>query len=228
MPASGPASPWSSLLRDNLNADEVANFLSSAIARKESTLLSNASVSEAATPRAVVSPRRRALAPALVEGWNAPSEPVISELMNPSLSSRAVSPELDAISPGKQRRGEVSRAEETQNKTREEILGEAGVGAELEADERVDLAGLGEVLQLGPDRVRRAEALRALPPQELEPSREGATRTAFKPRCAHRRSYTGSASPARASSLLAALLNNEAPQGALCAEVDRMDRHEVD
>ena len=36
----GPPSPWSALLRDNLNADEVAGFLSNAIARKEHSLLS--------------------------------------------------------------------------------------------------------------------------------------------------------------------------------------------
>ena len=39
-------SPWSSLLRDNLDADEVAGFLSNAIARKEASLLSNTSFSE--------------------------------------------------------------------------------------------------------------------------------------------------------------------------------------
>ena len=35
----GPPSPWSALLRDNLNPDEVAGFLSNAIARKEQSLL---------------------------------------------------------------------------------------------------------------------------------------------------------------------------------------------
>ena len=37
--AADPPSPWSALLRDNLNADEVAGFLSNAIARKEASIM---------------------------------------------------------------------------------------------------------------------------------------------------------------------------------------------
>ena len=50
----GPPSPWSALLKDNLSADEVAGFLSNAIARKEATLLSGAGM-----PPSADSPRQR-------------------------------------------------------------------------------------------------------------------------------------------------------------------------
>ena len=131
----GPPSPWSALLRDNLNADEVAGFLSNAIARKEASLLTNAGLAAASPMRGQqaltygTQPVAARLSDAAARHDARRGPPPSAErvrdrqrrmhgtrdMMAETLdamsreSSRPGSPELDAVSPGVQTSQRASR-----------------------------------------------------------------------------------------------------------------------
>ena len=122
----GPPSPWSALLKDNLSADEVAGFLSNAIARKEATLLSGAGLPPSAdSPRrgaaAYAPSSRRPLAPPFsaerARDRRPSLAPSASAAADESLeSSRPGSPGLEPT-PHTQRRGGGAPSGATQPKT---------------------------------------------------------------------------------------------------------------
>ena len=81
------ASPWSALLQDNLNPDDVASFLSDAIARKEVELLT--------TRQSTLDADAPAVTPSLRESRLSRELPEVVERLRHLYRLRLVSMELD-------------------------------------------------------------------------------------------------------------------------------------